>query len=253
VAARRPIRHSGATCGRYTVTRHDQIAADFEVALGDVAASPWWRPRFNVAPTQLAPVVWAGPAGRAIALMRWGLEPPGARGGRTAPPVINARAETLATRPMFREALARRRCLVPADGFFEWLRSSTAGRREPPQPIYFHPEGERLDALAGLWMRARTPHGEDVLSFAIITTTPSELVRPVHDRMPAILPRGAYAAWLDPSVDVGPACAVLAEASTAGWRATPVSRLVNRATVDVPECVAPASAAPPSAQRSLFE
>jgi putative SOS response-associated peptidase YedK len=240
-------------CGRYTVTRHDQIAADFEVALGDVAASPWWRPRFNVAPTQLAPVVRAGPGGRSLALMRWGVEPPAARAGRAAPPVINARAETLATRPLFREALARQRCLVPADGFFEWIRSSTGGKREPPQPIYFHPETEALCALAGLWIRSRTPQGSAVLSFAIITTTPSELVRPVHDRMPAILPRGAYATWLDPSVDAAPACAVLAEASTAGWRATPVSRLVNRAAADEPACIAPLSAAPPSAQRSLFD
>src|SRR5262245_46730393 len=145
-------------CGRYTLTGHEQIAEDVEASRDtSVTADPWWKPRFNVAPTQPAPVVirrrgeQAGePAGeRSIELMRWGLVPHWAEpGGKKPPLMINARVESLTAKQMFRDALARKRCLVPADGFFEWVSSRGQARdgKPAPRPFYFHPRTHHLIA-----------------------------------------------------------------------------------------------------------
>lgn len=237
-------------CGRYTLTRQDQIAEDLDAALGDAPTSAWWKPRYNVAPTQPAPVVVARGGAREIELMRWGLVPPWAGpGGKGAPLMINARAESLEAKAVFRDALRRRRCLVPADGFFEWIRDPEAGARAKPQPIYMHPASRRLVAFAGLWER----HGAgEALSFTIITCAPNELVRPYHDRMPLVLPPSAYAAWLDPALDAAAARALLGVPPVDDWIAEPVSTLVNRATHDEPACIEPL-AVPARAQQTLFD
>jgi len=232
--------HSRATmCGRYTLTRGDRIAEDFEASLGDAPKHAWWKPRFNVAPTQPAPVVVLQEGQRTVEMMRWGLVPFWAgTDGKRAPLMINARAESLEAKAMFRDAVRRRRCLVPADGFFEWLRDPKARSKAKPRPIYFHPGPGRLCAFAGLWAHARTDAGE-VLSFTIITGTPNELVRPVHDRMPVILAPALYGAWLDPDLDAEAAHALLGTPPVGDWIAEPVSMLVNSAGNDEPACIQP--------------
>jgi putative SOS response-associated peptidase YedK len=262
-------------CGRYTVTRQDKIAEEFDAAIGDAGKSEWWKPRFNVAPTQPAPVIVAespardgagagasagagserGAAAappRKIELMRWGLVPHWAGpGGKRAPLMINARVESLDAKAMFRDALRRRRCLVPADGFFEWLRDAKAGSKARPQPIYMHPASRRLVAFAGLWAWHRDDAGE-TLSFTIITGKPNELVRAYHDRMPLVLDPAVYAAWLDPATSGETAYALLGTPPVGDWIAEPVSTAVNSASRDEPACIAPITA-PAPAQQSLFD
>jgi putative SOS response-associated peptidase YedK len=235
-------------CGRYTLTRQEGIVEDLEAALDPAAsASEWWKARFNVAPTQPAPVVTLREGVRMLELMRWGLVPFWAgREGKKPPLMINARVESIESKPVFRDALGRRRCLVPADGFFEWKR---AGKQATP--LYIHPQPRGLIAFAGIWAKAKTEAGE-VRSFAIVTGPANELVAPIHDRMPVVLERSAWAAWLDPALTASGAHALLGVPPAAGWRADMVSTWVNSAQHDDPRCVEPAAQADP-AQGSLFD
>ncbi|MBL0218175.1 MAG: SOS response-associated peptidase [Myxococcales bacterium] len=238
-------------CGRYTLTRQDDVIEDLQASLGMLAESAWWKPRFNVAPTQPAPVVIRKDGTRTIELMRWGLVPHWAgKPGAKPPLMINARLEGLQDKPMFREALAHKRCLVPADGFFEWKRDPKQAKAKP-QPIYLHPAPRRTVAFAGLWARSRTEAGEQ-LSFTIITGPPNELVRPIHDRMPVVLDPSAYAAWLDPTLDGEGARALLGIPPIGDWIAEPVSMRVNTAQADDPTLIEPIAVAEP-AQRDLFD
>ena len=254
-------------CGRYTLTRQEGVIEEMQAVLGMVAQSDWWKPRFNVAPTQPAPVVIAHDGVRTLEMMRWGLVPHWAskRGqtGKPAPLMINARVETIEDKPVFREAFHRRRCLVPADGFFEWKRDG-----KTPLPLYFHPEPRRVVAFAGMHFGARdvellplyfrpeprrviafagvwTRAGETT-SFAILTGPPNALVAPIHDRMPIVLPREAYAAWLDPDVDPR---GLLHVPAVGDWRADFVSTRVNAAAHDDPGCIGPPD---PPIQGDLF-
>lgn len=240
-------------CGRYTLTSHEEIAQDVEASLdASVTADPWWKPRFNVAPTQPAPVVTLHGGARAIELMRWGLVPPWAEPGKKLPLMINARVESLMAKQMFREALAGKRCLVPMDGFFEWVRSGAPGK-QPARPFYFHPRGHGLCAFAGLWARSHDARGDELHSFTIVTTRANDLVRPVHDRMPIVLPPEDYAAWLDPSVDANAARALLGHPAGSDWMSEPVSTWVNKADHDDPRCITPEVAAASSKQGRLFD
>src|ERR1041384_5692572 len=176
-------------CGRYTLTTHEQIAEDLQASLDvSVTADPSWKPRFNVAPTQPAPVVVLHDGARSIELMRWGLVPFWPEPGKKLPLMINARVESLNAKQFFRDALERKRCLVPADGFFEWISGEHAaaaeGKKQPPRPFYFHPRSRALFAVAGLWALTRTDAGEELHSVTIITAKANDLVRPIHDRMP---------------------------------------------------------------------
>lgn len=252
-------------CGRYTLTSHEDIVEDLQASLDvEVAADPWWKPRFNVAPTQPAPVVTRHGGARTIELMRWGLVPHWVEpGGKKPPLMINARLESLDAKQMFRDALARKRCLVPADGFFEWVSPRGArrdGKGKPaPRPYYFHPPGDRgrrghrLFAFAGLWARSHDRQGNELRSFTIITTRANSLVRPIHDRMPIVLAPEHHAAWLDPDLDLEAAHAVLDHPSGSDWVREAVSTWVNKADHDDPQCIAPAAAEPGSRQRRLFE
>jgi putative SOS response-associated peptidase YedK len=245
-------------CGRYTLTRHENIVEDLEAALAPSAAhDPWWKPRFNLAPTQTAPVVtWHGGA-RTIELMRWGLVPHWAgHDGKKPPLMINARVESLAAKQSFRDALERKRCLVPADGFFEWIAAGRPApgkaKKLPPRPFYFHPRSQRLIAFAGLWARSHDDRGNELHSFTIITAKANDVVRPVHDRMPIILDPSAYAAWLDPAVDGTAARALIGQPGGGDWVREPVSTWVNKADHDDPTCIAPDAGAL-DAQGRLFE
>ena len=243
-------------CGRYTLTDPEDIADAFEAALDpQVAADPWWKPRFNVAPTQPAPVVAMRGGARAIELMRWGLVPHWALpGGKKPPLMINARLESLMAKQMFRDALERKRCLVPTSGFFEWVsaRGAAAGDKPAPRPFYFHPRAHHLFAFAGLWARSRDAHGEELHSFTIITTRANSLVRPIHDRMPILLSPDDHAAWLSPDLDADAARALLGHPAGDDWIAEAVSVWVNKAEHDDPRCIELEPAAP-SRQQRLFD
>jgi putative SOS response-associated peptidase YedK len=222
-------------CGRYTLTRHENVVEDLQASLGASTQSEWWKARFNVAPTQPAPVVLRRDDHRVIEMFRWGLIPFWAGADpKKAPLMINARLESLPHKAWFRDALATRRCLVPADGFFEWQRQDP----KKPRPIYFHPRAHHTIAFAGLWARATTSSGEQ-LSFTIITARSNELVAPIHDRMPIILDPSAHDAWLDPAVDGEAARALLGTPDTPDWIAEPVSTRVNKALNDDSECIGP--------------
>jgi putative SOS response-associated peptidase YedK len=182
-------------CGRYTLTAPDQLALRFDL---DPQALPTVDARYNIAPSQPVPVIVAQPDGRlALEWMRWGFKPAWAGESRRSAP-INARAETLLERPYFRSALRHGRCLIPADGFFEWqAQSGRAGK----QPMYIRLKDGGLFALAGLYTRG--PAGADGGdTCAIITTSPNPLMETIHDRMPAILDRADEARWLDPDITV---------------------------------------------------
>ncbi|HET9625398.1 MAG TPA: SOS response-associated peptidase [Kofleriaceae bacterium] len=245
-------------CGRYTVTKPEQITAQLDAVIGmQVTADPWWKPRFNVAPTQAAPVVVQAGNERAVELMRWGLVPHWADlAGRKPPLMINARIESLKAKAFFRDALERKRCLVPTDGFFEWVRAAAAGGKKakaPPQPFYFHPRAHGLAAFAGLWARATDDHGHELHSFTIVTARANELVRPIHDRMPIVLDPAAYAAWLDPAVDGEAARELLGDPGMIDWLREPVSTRVNKVDHDDAACLAPDAATPEAVQGRLFE
>jgi putative SOS response-associated peptidase YedK len=235
-------------CGRYTLTSQEGLVEDLQASLdGKVAANQWWKPRFNVAPTQDAPVLVLHEGARVVEMMRWGLVPfwatRGSHFGRV-PLMINARIESIDAKPVFRDALARKRCLVPADGFFEWRRE---GKHK--QPFWLHPDPRRVIAFAGLWARAKIGAGE-MHSFTIVTGPANDLVRPLHDRMPVALDRAAWAAWLDPSLDIDGARALLGVPAVDDWHADAVSDWVNKADHDDPRCIERADHRSP--QGSLF-
>ena len=219
-------------CGRYTLSAPGDVVAE---AFG-LAEAPDLAPRYNIAPSQRVPIVRAAAnaAGRELALVRWGLVPSWAREAAIGNRLINARAETLAEKPAFRDALRRRRCLVVADGFYEW---QTVGRRK--RPWHFRrPDGAPF-ALAGLWARWPDPAGGDLESCAIVTTAANELLAPVHDRMPALLDGDGAAAWLAEGAEPGRLAGLLAPAPPDALVAAPVSLAVNDPRHDAPDCVLP--------------
>ena len=177
-------------CGRYTQTASvKELRERFQITASDILEL---KPRYNIAPTQDAPIVIED-GGRALKQFRWGLIPSWAKDPAISHKLINARAETVAEKPSFRKSFQARRCLVVADSFYEWVRS--AGAKTPLRAVL--PSHEPF-AMAGLWDSWKSPEGKEVRTFTIITTTPNDVMRPIHDRMPVILPRAAEGAWLDP-------------------------------------------------------
>jgi len=219
-------------CGRFTQIRLE----DF------LNAHPWIvppavipGPRYNLAPSQSAAVVLNLPQPR-MDLLSWGLVPSWAQDPAIGNRMINARAETLASKPAFRSALASRRCAVPCDGFYEW-RKEPDGRKTP---IYLQLAGAQPMALAGLWEVWRPPEGEEKRTFTIITTAPNELLSSIHDRMPAILDEQALSQWLLPGAQpTGPLLGLLRPFDSQSMTAQPVSKAVNNPRFDAPDCVAP--------------
>jgi len=218
-------------CGRFTLTTNlGAIAARFGVSrfLEEVG------PRYNIAPTQTVIVV-NDDGNRHLTQMRWGLIPSWAKDQAIGNRMINARAETVATKPAFRVALRKRRCLIPADGFYEW---TPAGRRK--QPVYIALKTREPFAFAGLWEIWISPDGEEVQSCTIITTEANELLKPIHDRMPVILPKDAEAVWLDPTVqEPAQLLPLLVPYPSEDMEVYPVSAKVNSPANDGPECIEP--------------
>ncbi len=178
-------------CSRYTSLKDlSELLAHFEVEVSDLTALP----AGDLLPGQTVPaVIHAG--GRRLVLLRWGLIPAWAKDPAIGRKLFNARAETLAEKPSFREAFKKRRCLIPADGFYEWT-----GQKGKKQAIRFSLASGGSFAFAGLYESWRPPSGEPIRTCTIVTTSPNALIAPIHDRMPVILPRSAEAFWLDPAI-----------------------------------------------------
>jgi putative SOS response-associated peptidase YedK len=217
-------------CGRFTLRSSGEAVAE---AFG-LPEVPDLLPRFNIAPGQPVAVVRQKQQaqGRELALLRWGLVPAWADDPSLGHRLANARSETAATKPSFHRAFRSRRCLVVADGFYEWQR---AGGRK--QPYFVGLQGDRPFGLAGLWERW-DKHGEPVESCTILTTDANELMRPIHERMPVIVPPDQYGLWLDPRFeDTKKLAKLLRPFPAEGMLAYRVSTLVNNPKNDGPQCV----------------
>jgi putative SOS response-associated peptidase YedK len=218
-------------CGRFTLNTSAKIIAEF-FKLSEV---PDIKPRYNIAPTQSVATVTVDreKMQRQFQFMRWGLIPSWAKDMKIGSHTINARSETVAEKPAFRSAIKHRRCLIIADGFYEW---QPQGKKK--QPYYFQMANNEPFAIAGLWENWRSPEGENIVSCSIITTTANETVQPVHDRMPVILPSGDWEQWLDSSINNSQqVLPLLKPYDPAAMKANAVSAIVNSPTRDSPECI----------------
>ena len=275
-------------CGRYTITSAPEAIR----ALFRYQERPNFPPRFNIAPTQPIPIVrlardqaerepvsrpdcaqnlkdgarpdakpvptFAGraPGKRQFALMRWGLLPSWVKDPKTFSLLINARGESVCEKPAFRAAMKRRRCLIPADGFYEW--KAVAGRK---QPYYVRAKSGAPFAFAGLWETWVGPNGEELDTAAIVTTRANRTLSAIHDRMPVVVPPDAFDLWLDcVNVDATTAAALIAPAPENLFEAFPVSTNVNRVANDDPKLVEPfiagaepAPAPKPAAKRAVIK
>ena len=220
-------------CGRFTLTDPNQkLAVQF-----NLPAIPDMQPRYNIAPTQPVAAVRIAreSEGRELAMLHWGLIPFWAKDPKIGARMINARSETVAEKPAFRAAFRRRRCLVLADGFYEWQKLDSG---KQPHYIRLH-EGQPF-ALAGLWEHWKGPENRMIESCTLLTTQPNELVRQMHNRMPVILHPGDYALWLDPEVqDARRLQPLLRPYPEAEMETYPVSRMVNSPKNDDPRCIEP--------------
>lgn len=204
-------------CGRFTLTAPaKQIESLLHVSVQDDYA-----PRYNIAPTQPILTVRAEDGLRIAQNMRWGLIPFWAKDMSIGNKCINARSETAHEKASFREAVKKRRCLIPASGFYEW---SGKGKTKTPNYLHFT---ENLGVFAGLWERWRSPDGDWVWSATILTTTPNAVVAPFHDRMPVVLEAHDFARWLDPELDVQELRSLLVPAADDVFETWEVSREVN--------------------------
>ena len=219
-------------CGRFTLTAdQDSFEDRFSLTRFDLG----WVPSFNIAPTQEVLTVTNDGSENRPELMRWGLVPSWAKDPKIGNRMINARSETLAEKPSFRTAFKRRRCLIPADGFYEWKRE---GKAKKPMLITANPGG--LFAFAGLWETWKQPDDSWLLTCAIITTPANEFMKSIHDRMPVILPRESEASWLDPEEqDTAMLSELLLPYDSDRMEAYEVSTLVNSPRNNFPEVIEP--------------
>ena len=221
-------------CGRYRLSRRKQI---LEEHFDNISSEEDWSPRYNIAPTQSVPVIRQNPKEpiRELSLVRWGLIPSWAKDTSAAANMINARSETAGTKPAFREALKSRRCLIPADGFYEWQRMWRA-----KQPYCFEVNEGELFAFAGIWDRWKDASGNTLETCSILTTIPNAVTAPVHDRMPVILDPNAYKLWLDLQMeDVSVASELLKPYDARLMRCYPISTRINHVANGDAECSAP--------------
>jgi len=250
-------------CGRFTLVGGP---AGIQLAFPGVEIPEELTARYNIAPSQAVAVVRNTGANR-VELLRWGLIPSWAKDPAIGNRLINARAETLAVKPAFRSAFRRRRCLILADGFYEWRKETLPGSPRPagapalarasgpgrhrqgsgtPQdgrlktPLYFRLKSGLPFAFAGLWEEWQPPDGEPWLSCTIVTTTPNSLLETVHNRMPVILPPASYTQWLDPAEqDPASLSALLGPYPAGDMEGYAVSTVVNDPRNDVAECIVP--------------
>ncbi|MAE78025.1 MAG: hypothetical protein CMJ85_14270 [Planctomycetes bacterium] len=215
-------------CGRYTL--HSE-AGEIQVH-ADVDRCPVFPPRFNIAPTQEVIAVGQDRNGRRLArTLRWGLVPSWADDPKIGSRMINARSESVAEKPAFKEAFRRRRCLVLADGFYEWRKDGGAS-----VPFHIRMSGGGLFAFAGLWERWPDPSGKPLMTCTILTKAADAAVRELHDRLPVVIEPGDYTEWLDAErQDVNPS--LVAQVTGERFEFWPVSRAVNNVRNDGPELI----------------
>jgi putative SOS response-associated peptidase YedK len=232
-------------CGRYRLSRRKQLIEEhFDTARWDDD----WSPRYNIAPSQPIPVIRQHPKEpcRQLSLMRWGLIPYWAKDASGAASTINARSETASTKPAFRDPLKFRRCLIPADGFYEWKRTA-AGK----QPFCFEVNSGDVFAFAGMWDGWKDSSGQWVKTCSILTTTPNAVTSTIHDRMPVILDPDNYDLWLDPGMtDVRVVSELLKPYDAKAMGCYPISTRVNQVANDDEECCRPVEVA--ETQNRLF-
>lgn len=225
-------------CGRFALMApSDQLAMQFNVPETAVAALPPSVPRYNIAPTQPVSAIRLDDNGqRDFTFFHWGLIPSWAKDIKIGARMINARSETVTEKPSFRAAFKRRRCLIPADGFYEWQKQGNG-----KQPMFIHPAAgeERPFALAGLWEVWCDPEGSVLQSCTILTTTPNELMAPIHNRMPVIVEPEDFDLWLNPEPDPEQGLHLLRPYPAERMAAYPVSTVVNSPRNDVPNCIQP--------------
>jgi putative SOS response-associated peptidase YedK len=218
-------------CGRYTLH-----ALPVDVSARFSLAKTWFTitPRYNIAPSQPVAAVIQTDDGRVLADFRWGLIPFWAKDGSTSHAVINARAETIATKAAFRQAFRQHRCLLPADGFYEWAQ--TGGKR---QPVYIRLKSKELFAFAGIWEAAASTNQNPLGTCAIITVEPNDFIKPIHNRMPAILAPAHESTWLDPAASIDTLESMLRSYPSQELESYFVSSWVNSPKVDDPKCFEP--------------
>ena len=219
-------------CGRFTrYTDIEQIEKLFDVHDGSIVLAP----SYNVAPTQPVLAVVQSEGEKRLVVMRWGLVPVWAKDISIGSRMINARAETLMEKASFKRPFKSQRCLVVSDGFFEWRKEGTK-----KVPVYIRLKSKKPFGFAGLYDTWTSPDGEQIVSCTIITTASNDLIQPIHDRMPAILPKRQYKTWLDPKNQRFDALsALLAPYPAAEMEAYEVSRLVNAPANNSPQCIEP--------------
>jgi putative SOS response-associated peptidase YedK len=220
-------------CGRYAITSAPEAIR----RLFGYDEQPNFPPRYNVAPTQPVPIVRMMEGKRGFALVRWGFIPSWVKDPRTFALLINARGESLGDKPAFRAAMRYRRCLFPADGFYDWRREG-----ERAKPYYVRLKGGGPLAFAGLWENWMGPHGEEMETAAIVTTRANRMLAPIHPRMPVIVPPEAFDLWLDARVDALTAAALIAPAPEDLLEMHEVSPAVNSAANDGPDLIKPVTA-----------
>ena len=232
-------------CGRYRLSRRKQIIEEY------FGAAPWdddWSPRYNIAPAQPVPVIRQHPKEpiKQISSMLWGLIAHWAKDASGAASKINARSETAATKPAFRDPLKLRRCLIPADGFYEWKRMPSS-----KQPYCFEVNDGQLFAFAGLWDGWKDANGNWIKTCSILTTTPNAVTSAIHDRMPVILNPDSYDLWLDPGMtNVQVVSELLKPYDPESMRCYPVSTRINHVANDEEDCSRPVEIT--EAQNRLF-
>ncbi|MCW2889012.1 MAG: hypothetical protein JWL58_5874 [Streptosporangiaceae bacterium] len=234
-------------CGRYATARQRQELLDeFEIGLD--ATEEALEPDYNVAPTKPVPVVLErAPQGapkeevvRQLRMLRWGLVPSWAKDLSIGSKMINARVETVHEKPAFRKAFAQRRCLLPADGYFEWYALEDAEGKPPKQPFFIRPRDEKVMAMAGLYEFWRSPDGEWVPTCTVITTEASDDLGRIHDRMPMVVEPDRWDAWLDPArTEPDEVRKLLVPAMAGTMEAYPVSKSVGNVRNNGRELVQP--------------
>jgi len=232
-------------CGRFRLTRSQKYLEEHFLAYGEVA-----RPRYNIAPSQPVTTIRqdASKPVRTLSTMRWGLVPSWAKDMSMGYKTINARAETVATTASFREPFKSQRCLIPADGFYEWQRNGKG-----KQPYCFEVHDSEVFAFAGLWDKWKNPEGEIIESCTILTTTPNALLSDIHDRMPVILRADNYDLWLDPGFrNTGTVSAMLIPFDPTVMRRYPVSTRINSVENDDADCARPTQDEVSPTQARLF-
>ena len=218
-------------CGRFILTSHRRVL----VAQFELQHEPELTPRYNISPTQQVSAIRMDTGGRRLEMLKWGLVPFWAKDASIGPRLINARCETLGQKPAYRAAFKSRRCLIPTNGFYEWMKE-----KEKKQPYLIRLADESLFAFAGLWEHWKGPDGSTIESCTVITTEANDLLRPIHDRMPVIISRKDYDSWLNPEM----LCQETFQSLILPYPSHemvffPVNPKVNRATYDNPDCIEP--------------